>query len=173
MKHVALLRGINVGGKNMLPMKELCALFAATGCANVQSYIQSGNVIFDAPARALGKLGERVGEAIEERFGFRPPIVLRSAKQLAAACDRVPFPDTPHVHVGFLAQAPTKPQLAALDPGFGAPDRYIVHGSEVYLHLPNGMGRSKLGTGYFDKRIGTTTFRNWNTVVELARLTAA
>ena len=172
MKHVALLRGINVGGKNMLPMKELCALFATAGCASVQSYIQSGNVIFEAPARGLGKLAARVGEAIEQRFGFAPPIVLRSARELAAVIEGVPFPDTPHVHVGFLAEAPGKPQLAALEPGYGAPDRYVVRGREVYLHLPNGMGRSKLGTGYFDRRIGTTTIRNWNTVVELARLSA-
>src|ERR1700733_1844242 len=83
VKHVALLRGINVGGNNKLPMKELCALFFSAGCADVSSYIQSGNVIFAAPANTVAALTRTVEAAIEKQFAFKPPIQLRSASELA------------------------------------------------------------------------------------------
>ena len=175
MKHVALLRGINVGGKNMLPMKELCALFAAVGCAHVESYIQSGNVIFEAPVRTLAALPARVSAAIEARFGFAPPVVVRSARELAAVIAHVPYRDTEHVHVAFLAASPARARVAALDPDVARPEHFTLRGRDLYVYLPNGAGRAKLGTTYFDKQLATTTtLRNWRTVLELGvRLTAA
>jgi uncharacterized protein (DUF1697 family) len=171
MKHVALLRGINVGGNNLLPMQQLCTLFTASGCANVSSYIQSGNVIFEASAAAATKLVGKVEAAIEKQFGFRPPIQLRSANELADVIAGVPFRDSKMVYVGFLARAPSKDQLATLDPKLGAPDRYLVRGCEIYFDFVGSAARTKLTAGYFDKRLATViTMRNWNTVLKLREL---
>jgi uncharacterized protein (DUF1697 family) len=171
MKHVALFRGINVGGNNLLPMKELCALFERNGCAQVASYIQSGNVIFDAPAKTLAQLPAKLEAAIAKRFGHRPPIQLRSAGEMTEVVAGLPFPDPAKVFVGFLAAAPTKAALASLDAELGAPDRYVVRGREIYLEIVTNAARTKLTVAYFDKRLATvTTMRNWNTVMKLGEL---
>jgi uncharacterized protein (DUF1697 family) len=174
MKHVALLRGINVGGKNPLPMKELAAMFEAAGGENVQTYIQSGNVIFDASAGA-SKICDSVSAGIEKRFGYRIPVVLRTAPQMRKIIGGNPFlsaaADGKALHVYFLAHAPAAPAIAALDPARSAPDAFQVLGQEIYLHLPNGMGRSKLTNAYFDAKLATvSTARNWATVLKLAEL---
>ena len=174
MKHVALLRGINVGGNNLLPMKDLCKLFTAAGGEAVASYIQSGNVVFEASPAAAPKLIAKVEAAIENKFGFRPPMQLRTASELADVIANVPFtasPESKLIYVGFLADTPNKAALATLDPTRGAPDRYVVRGREIYFDLPGGAARTKLTASYFDKQLATvTTVRNWNTVVKLREL---
>jgi uncharacterized protein (DUF1697 family) len=176
MKHVALLRGINVGGKNPLPMKELARMFEAADCENVQTYIQSGNVIFDAPAGA-SKICDSVSASIEKRFGYRIPVILRTAPQLRKVIGANPFlksgVDQKWLHVYFLAQPPGARAIAGLDPARSAPDVFHVIGQEIYLHLPNGMGRSKLTNAYFDAKLATvSTARNWATVLKLAQMMA-
>jgi len=174
MTQVALLRGINVGGKNILPMKDLARLFADAGCANVRTYIQSGNVIFEKPAGAH-KLAGVVAANIEKRFGFRVPVILRSYEQLRKTIRDNPFlpavADQRWLHVYFLADAPNTAAIAGLDPARGAPDAYHVRGQEIYLHLPNGMARSKLTNAYFDSKLPTIcTARNWATVLKLVEM---
>jgi uncharacterized protein (DUF1697 family) len=90
MTHLALLRGINVGGKNPLPMKDLARMFSEAGCADVRTYIQSGNVVFEAPPRA-SKIADAVSAAIEKRFGYRIPVILRTSQQLQKAIGENPF----------------------------------------------------------------------------------
>jgi uncharacterized protein (DUF1697 family) len=172
--HAALLRGINVGGKNPLPMKDLARMFAGAGCANVRTYIQSGNVVFDAPGNAA-KIAEIVSADIEKRFGYRIPVVLRTSAQLLKTIAGNPFlkagADVKALHVYFLAVAPNARAIAGLDPARSAPDAFQVLGQEIYLHLPNGMGRSKLTNAYFDSKLATTcTARNWATVLKLAEM---
>ena len=108
--HVALLRGINVGGKNMLPMATLVELFAAAGCTDVRTYIQSGNVVFAASAKIAARLGVVLTKAIERELGLSVPLVLRSADELAAAAAQNPFVkqgvDEDALHLAFLADAP-------------------------------------------------------------------
>lgn len=171
--HVALLRGVNVGGKNRLPMKELAALFEAAGCTGVRTYIQSGNVVFRADARTAKGLAGTVEAAITRRFGFTAPVVLRRADALDAVLHRNPFlaegVDPVALHVAFLAEPPAAARVKALDPQRSPPDRFAVRGAEVYLCCPNGMGRSKLTTAWLDASLATTsTVRNWNTVRTLA-----
>src|SRR6185295_3017023 len=89
--YVALLRGINVGGKNIVPMADLAALFTEAGCASVRTYIQSGNVIFEAGAEEAADLPAALAARIEKRFGVRAPVVLRSAAELGAAILQNPF----------------------------------------------------------------------------------
>ncbi len=166
---VALLRGINVGGKRMLPMKDLAALFTKAGAANVRTYIQSGNVLFDA--KAAPAVIASVRSAIEKQFGFEVPMVVRSAQALQAVVASSPFDDVEHVHVVFLGDSPTAAQVKALDPNRSPGDRFVVRGSDVFLHLPNGVARTKLSNAWFDSQLKTvSTVRNWKTVLALARL---
>jgi uncharacterized protein (DUF1697 family) len=171
--HVALLRGVNVGGKNCVPMKDLAEIFAKAGCAEVRTYIQSGNVLFRATPAVAKVLAPRITEQIAKRFGFQIPLVLRTAEQLAAAIKNNPFREIPQeaLHVYFLAGVPDAARAAQLDPGRSKPDAFIVQGSEIYLHLPNGMGRSKLTNAYFDSKLATTsTARSWRTILKLLEL---
>ena len=173
--YVALLRGINVGGKNKLPMPDLVALCTEAGGSAVQTYIQSGNVIFQADAEAAATLPAKLSTLITERFGCRVPIVLRSASQLDAVVRSNPYltqgvPEEA-LHVMFLAGLPSAAQAASLDSNRSAPDMFAVRGSEIYLYLPNGVKDTKLTNAYFDAKLATvSTSRNWKTVTTLLAL---
>jgi len=176
--HIALLRGINMKGYNRLPMKDLAAIFTEAGGRDVRTYIQSGNVVFRAGARAAGRVGEAVAEGIAGRFGFRPAILLRTAAELAEVVARSPFwapgGGTEGLHVLFLADAPDPARVAALDPDRSPPDAFAVRGREIYLYLPNGVARSRLTNDWFDRRLAaTTTGRNWRTVLKLLEMAHA
>jgi uncharacterized protein (DUF1697 family) len=156
---VALLRGINVGGKNKLPMKDLVAMFERAGCVTARHYIQSGNVVFEAPPALAAKI----------------PTLVRSAKELRAAAAGNPFlaaaADPDALHVMFLADAPSKTAIAALDPQRSPPDAFAVEGREIYLSCPNGVARTKLSNAWFDAKLATTsTGRNWRTVLTLVSM---
>ncbi len=174
--YIALLRGINVGGKNKLPMAALAALFAEAGCADVQTYIQSGNVVFQAPPEIAATLPAQVSALIAERFGLRVPVVLRTAEQLAETFRTNPFLaqglPAETLHVLFLAQPPSPEKATGLDPNRSAPDAFIVQGRDIYLYLPNGVADTKLTNAYFDAKLATvSTSRNWKTVTKLLQLT--
>lgn len=173
--HVALLRGINVGGKNKLPMKELATIFTAAGCTEVRTYIQSGNVVFRARPPVAKRTADFVAKRILSRFGFRVPVVLRTASDLRRVTERNPFLgpsiDTRLLHVAFLARKPSAAKVAELEPDRSPPDEFQVRGREIYLRCPNGMARTKLTNQYFDSRLATTTtVRNWRTVLKLLEL---
>ncbi|MGA2590042.1 MAG: DUF1697 domain-containing protein [Bryobacteraceae bacterium] len=177
MTHVALLRGINVGGKNKLPMKDLVEMFGAAGCSGVQAFIQSGNVIFRPPSGAAARLPELITAQIAKRFGYRIPVQLRTLEQMGDVIRNNPFLQAgvaeTELQVLFLADMPAPRGVQSLDPGRSSPDTFIVRGQEVYLRLPNGMGRTKLTNQYFDSKLGTTsTARNWRTVTKLFELMA-
>jgi uncharacterized protein (DUF1697 family) len=173
VKHVALLRGINVGGRNIVPMKDLAALFSAAGCRDVTTYIQSGNVIFTAPASVLKKLPAAVSNA------FGVPAVIRSHNELAAAirgnpylAEGVDLPDPKTLHIMFLASHPATAAVAALDPDRSPPCRFCVKGQDIYLHLPAGVAKTKITNAWIDSKLSTvSTIRNWNTVLKLLELT--
>lgn len=174
-KCVALLRGINVGGKNMLPMKELAAIFTKAGCRDVSTYIQSGNVVFTADAKVIAGLAQTVAKQVEARFGLRVPVVLRTAAELEAVVRANPFlkagSEPEMLHVSFLADLPSAPIIAGLDINRSAPDAFAVVGRQIYMLLPNGVARTKLTNAYFDSKLKTvSTMRNWRTVLKLAEL---
>jgi len=170
--HVALLRGINVGGKNLVPMKELKLLFERAGCADVETYIQSGNVVFRAPMKVVRGLAATMAAAIERRFGLRVPVVLRTAAELGEVIRANPFDASTIegrlLYVAFLADAPAQERRARLDQQRSPGDRFELRGREVYLHLRNGAATTKLTNDYFDRTLATiSTARNWNTVRKL------
>jgi uncharacterized protein (DUF1697 family) len=173
--HVALLRGINVGGRRKLPMADLAGIFAAAGAKDVRTYIQSGNVVFAAGAGDVERIGAVVSETIAARFGFRPPVVIRTAEEWAGVVSGNPFlradPDIGALHVAFLSGRPTGERIARLDPNRSPGDVCAVRGREVYLHLPSGVARSKLGSSYLDTTLGvTSTMRNWRTVLAVLEM---
>jgi uncharacterized protein (DUF1697 family) len=175
MTYVALLRGINVGGKNKLPMVTLAKIFADEKCDDIATFIQSGNVIFEAPAKAAATIAARVQRRIEKELGLDVPVVVRAAAELAGVPKRNPFAraGTDELHVMFLADVPSPAQARALDPARSPGDEFALVGRDLYLRLPNGAGRSKLTNAYFDRALGTiSTSRNWRTVHKLIELSA-
>jgi len=174
--YVALLRGVNVGGKNKLPMRDLAALLAKAGCTDVRTYIQSGNAVFCATPDLAKRIPQVITEAIARKLGFRVPVVLRSDKEIQAVVDGNPFlksvTDTKALHVGFLADRPDPRRVAALDPKRSPGDSFEVRGREIFFCLPNGFARTKLTNAYFDSTLATfSTFRNWRTVQTLLEMT--
>lgn len=172
---VALLRGINVGGKNKLPMRGLAAIFEAAGCRDVRTYIQSGNVVFRS--EDVSGLPSIVSAAIAAEFGIKVPVILRSAAEMAAAVAANPFFEAgvaeEMLHVYFLAALPLDEAVEKLDLKRSSRDTFAVAGLEIYLHLPDGAARTKLTNAYFDKALGTvSTLRNWRTVKVLAAMSA-
>jgi uncharacterized protein (DUF1697 family) len=176
--YVALLRGVNVGGKNRLPMKGLAAMFAEAGCTDVVTYIQSGNVVFRATEACAARLPAAISKAVADRLGFRAPVVMRTAGELRAVARGNPFlrggtsAEAESLQVMFLANRPSSAGVAALDPERSPPDEFQVKGREIYLRCPNGVGRSRLTNEYFDSKLATTsTMRNWRTVLKLVEMT--
>ncbi len=175
MRYVGLLRAVNLGAKRKVPMAELRQLMVDDlGFEDVTTLVQSGNVVFTAPRTAADELGARIGEALEDRYGFAVPTMIRTGPQLVKVIEANPFPDLAKdptkVHVAF-ADGPTKASLVAdVDRSAFAPEDFHVGKAEVYLAHPDGAGRSKMKVP-FEKRLGVSlTTRNWNTVTKLAAL---
>lgn len=173
--HIALLRGINVGGKHLLLMTQLSEMFILAGATAVRTYIASGNVVFDCPPGQAGRIASSVAAAIDQTCGFAAPVVIRSAEHWTAMIRANPFVsagcDPQTLHVACLAAVPTPHDLLALDPQRSFGDRWAVVGREVFLHLPNGTARSKITTAWLDGALHTvSTVRNWRTVVTLQQL---
>jgi uncharacterized protein (DUF1697 family) len=173
---VALLRGVNVGGKNRIPMTELKSSFSALGHEDVVTYIQSGNVVFRSPRGNAKDVAAAVEQEIAATFGLSVTVLLRTPAELAAITEENPFlarnADLSKLHVVFLADRPAAAAVGRLDPGRSPPDEFSVLGREIYLRLPNGAGRSKLTIDYFERRLGVAaTARNWKTLLKLLALT--
>jgi uncharacterized protein (DUF1697 family) len=176
-RHVALLRGINVGGKNMLPMKELAGIFATAGCTDVMTYIQSGNVVFCAEGKVAKGLSEAITTQVEKQFGLKVPVVLRSTAEMGAVIRGNPFLKAgaaeEMMHVLFLADNPSADLVAGLDAERSAPDDFVVVGRDIYMKLVTGAAKTKLTNAYFDSKLKTvSTMRNWRTVLKLAEMMA-
>jgi uncharacterized protein (DUF1697 family) len=174
MVYVALLRGINVGGKTKVAMAALRDVCESIGCEGVVTYIQSGNVVLKSNLSA-DKLRTALEEALAAEFGFSPVVMIRTAKEMATVVDRNPYPeaDEKSIHVGFLHAKPdaaTNKSLVAID---CAPEEVTAVGRDLYLHLPNGMGRAALPV-QLERCLRPTpvTVRNWRTVTKLVELSS-
>lgn len=172
MKHIALLRSVNVGGHNKLPMAELRKHLTSFGYQDVATYIQSGNVVLST-ARPEA-LAEELASLLRTNFDIHVPVIVRDHQQLIKASEACPFPTLePNVnHVGFFARAPAPERIALLDPDRGGQDRWQILGLELYAHVPGGMGRTKLTGGFFDQLKEPVTFRNWRTLEKLIQMSA-
>jgi uncharacterized protein (DUF1697 family) len=174
-RYVALLRGINVGGNNMLPMKELVDIVEQAGCATVSTCIQSGNVLFMAKPDSEQKLAIGISQGIEARFGYKIPVVVRTREEIRPIAAAHPFLspgiNQKSLFVYFLRDAPSPEAVNMLDPNRSVPDIFVVKGREIYVNLLNNMAKTKLSNAWFDSKLKTiSTARNWNTVLKLHEL---
>ena len=180
---VALLRGINVGGRNAVPMAALREVCEGLGWGDVRTYIQSGNVVFRPPAAAgaggtkrAAALESALERGIQERFGLAISVVVRGAAAWARSAASNPFPDAsqrePNLVMMCLSKQPPRRDAAEVLRGRAADgERVEVAGDAVWIHYAGGAGRSKLSPAVLDRAAGSAvTARNWRTVVKLSEL---
>jgi len=164
--NVAFIRGINVGGRNSLTMKQLTEVLEDIGSSNIETYIQSGNVLFDSDL-PVNRLSGEIASEIARRRGFRPEVLVLEKYEFEQAIDNNPFPgesDPQALHLGFLKSVPSNPDLKTLEDLRGSNERFELIGRVFYLLAPDGIGRSKLAAKR-EKALGVPmTDRNWKTV---------
>jgi uncharacterized protein (DUF1697 family) len=171
---IVLLRGINVGGNNIVRMKDLCAHLTDAGYSNVRSYIQSGNIAFESDETKSSQICRSVQNCITDNFGFSPQIMALSAHKMRKIIKDNPYPeavDEPkNLHVCFLAKPAKTADIATLDAVKTAQEHYKLTNSAVYMHLPEGIWSSKLATK-LEKCVGVPmTVRNWRSTVKTLEL---
>ncbi len=174
--YLAMLRGINVSGQKKVPMAELKAVVESLKFKQVRTYIQSGNVVFDAPSTEPEKLALQLEKKINAHFKFEVPVIIRSPEEIEKVLKKNPFLkekeiDTSRLYVTFLKESPSKELSSKLSAVSFDPDRFIIQGNEIYLHCPVSYGNSKLTNNFFENKlkIGATT-RNWRSLNELNKL---
>ncbi|HKX26548.1 MAG TPA: DUF1697 domain-containing protein [Blastocatellia bacterium] len=176
--YIALFRGINVGGKNALPMKELVAVLENLGARNVKTYIQSGNAVFVSPEKETSQLSNKIRREIKKHRGFEPFVLLLELKDLETVVRNNPFPaaaatEPQALHAGFLAAVPETPNLRQLESLKSESERFELIDQVFYLHAPEGVGRSKLAARA-EKLLGAPmTDRNWRTVCKILEMAQA
>jgi uncharacterized protein (DUF1697 family) len=170
---VAMLRGVNVGGKNPVKMETLRAMCSSLGCTDVATYVQSGNVVFRTRERSLPAMTKRLEAAIEKEFGFSAAVTLRTAADLRRVVAANPFPEQAKSEPGkllvtFLYDDPGDARRETVRAMKFEPELVRIEGREMYTYYPLGQGQSKLRWGPIDKALGTSgTARNWNSVTQL------
>ena len=173
---IALFRGINVGGKNILPMATLRSYLEAIPLTNIKTCIQSGNVVFDSNSKSATAIQKAIINKINDEHSFCPELLLLSENELQVAIAQNPFPkatsEPQTLHLFFLESPPTKPDFKALDLAKSSTESYRLIDRVFYLHAPDGVGRSKLAATA-EKRMGVmATARNYRTVQKLMSLAA-
>jgi uncharacterized protein (DUF1697 family) len=169
VRWVALLRGVNLGARNKVPMAKLRTRLEDAGYENVRTYIASGNILLDGPA-GKKKLAWELERLVLDSFGVTTAVILRKPRELAAAIDAHPFDDPSETHVALLAARPAKSAAARLE---AVDQDAVLVGSELYLRLPRGVHGSRLSITQIESLLGVpATLRNWRTIVALAELAA-
>ena len=169
---IALLRGINVGGRNKLLMAQLASLMHELGFIDIKTYIQSGNIVFRSSSSSATKLSGKICNAIGERFGFNPPVFVISKDRFLSIADANPFPKTEgkDLHFFFLNEQPLDFDHAALDALKAKSESWRLLDGIFYLHAPEGFHGSKLAAKV-ERVLGVSaTCRNWQTVLKITLL---
>jgi uncharacterized protein (DUF1697 family) len=170
---ISMLRGVNVGGHHKVRMDELKALYESLGLRNVQTYLQSGNVIFSTKERDIDRLAVEIGNAIEQRFNFRSGIIVRTVAELREVLRRNPFATRQDIEparllVTFLGQDPGQEARDKVLAIKVEPEELFMQTREYYIYFPIGIGRSKLPMAAIAKALKTPgTGRNWNSVTKM------
>ncbi len=174
MKYISILRGINVSGQKKIKMADLKALYESLGFKNVETYIQSGNVLFETNTTKVGELKIKIEKAISKKYGFDVPVEIRNGRELSDIINNTPFGaldlegNGTKLLVTFLAAKPTATKITKLMEYVAAPEELVVAGREVYLHCPNGYGKTKLSNTFLERTLGVdATTRNWKSVCKL------
>jgi len=176
-KNIAILRGINVGGRRKILMADLRELFAKLGFTNITTYIQSGNVFFNSKTPLTNiEMEDKIAQAISEQYGFEVPVIIRSAQEIADAVKNSPFFQdqtikvTP-LHLTFLKEIPSEENLLKIATYNYEPDKFVIQGANVFLYCEGKYHKSKLTNNFFEKKLKVAaTTRNWKTVLQLLAL---
>ena len=176
-RQVVLLRGINLGSRNRVPMAELRAALSEAGFEDVQTYLQSGNIVLEGKTKPE-QTARKVERLISKRFGLEIPVVVRTRAQLARVVERNPLSgvakDPKRHQVSFLDGPLPAAARRKLEEARVEPEQFVVHGREIYAWHPAGVARSKLWTALAGRDLGVTaTARNWTTVMQLRELVEA
>ena len=177
MKYISLLRGINVSGKNPIKMDDLRDLYVSLGFDGVETYIQSGNVVFDHDTFGTAELQKRIETAISKRFGFDVTVMVRTHPELAALIDKSPFENGQAIensklyHITFLEGQPVQADIDALLQ-YAVMDEELYLGERaVYLFCPQSYGRTKLSNSFLESKLKMrATTRNWKTLLTLLEM---
>jgi uncharacterized protein (DUF1697 family) len=173
--YISILRGINVSGQKMIKMDALRILYENLNFANVQTYIQSGNVIFQDRGTDTSILEGKIAGMIREKFSYDVPVMVIRLVDFETVYLNNPFliiggKDIGFLHVTFLGQVPDQTGIANLNGDFGR-DEFAIQDKVVYLYCPDGYGRTKLSNSFFESRLKVTaTTRNWKTVAQLTQM---
>ncbi|MBT8262953.1 MAG: DUF1697 domain-containing protein [Flavobacteriaceae bacterium] len=169
-RYIALLRGINVGGHKKLPMAELRTLFESLGFVDVQSYIQSGNVVFSSEEKVSGEV---ISEAIKGEYGWKVPVLIKTPDEINGILDNCPFPKEAKEksYFMFLFQPPSTENIKTTL-SFQYPDEeYVITPQCVYFYCSQGYGRAKLSGNLFEQKLKVSvTARNYRTMTKLIEL---
>jgi uncharacterized protein (DUF1697 family) len=172
--YVALLRAVNVGGRNRVPMPTFRTALEALGYDDVRTYVQSGNAVFTGARASTAKVADAIGGQLRTDVGLELDVVVRTAAELRDAIARNPFPgkesDHKALHIGFMQTKPPKAKVSALVAPKSETGRFVVDGREIYLYRADGIGTSKLTPDFFARLGVPSTMRNWRTVTTLAEM---
>ncbi|HSO87688.1 MAG TPA: DUF1697 domain-containing protein [Draconibacterium sp.] len=174
--YISILRGINVSGQKLIKMDALRTAYENIGIRNVTTYVQSGNVIFDALETDPEKLEKMIYSRIEKDFGFEVPVMVLTVEKLKQVVDNNPFgydrdKDPAFLHVTFLSSKPGKYDSSAIEEKKQEGEEILFTDEAVYLYCPNGYGRTKLNNNFLEARLKVTaTTRNWKTANELLKM---
>jgi uncharacterized protein (DUF1697 family) len=175
--YIALLRGINVSGQKKIKMADLKIHFEALGYDQVQTYIQSGNVVFSAEPTDQKMVAGQIREQIKSVYGFDVPVMVKSLKEFTGVVKHNPFTDERYhqdqqIYVTFLGEAPTAENLQRLEDISYPNEEYQVDGTTIYFFSSQGYGRAKMNNNFFENKLKVTaTTRNWKTVNQLIKMT--
>lgn len=174
--YIAILRGINVSGHKKMKMEMLREMLAELKFKNVRTYIQSGNIVFQAKESAREKLEKIIGKKIVDNFGFEVPVIVKELMEVKSVLENNPFvnkrkEDISKLHVTFLSGKPSKQGLEKIKEGNYEPDEFVVFENDIYLFCPHGYGNTKLNNNFFENKLKVVaTTRNWKTVNKLAAM---
>lgn len=172
-KFIALLRGINVSGQKKIKMADLKKLFEDLKFNDVETYIQSGNVLFSTKSKNLDSVINKIEKGIEEHYGYKVQVILKTPGELGAALKRNPFlkskkKDTGKLYYTFLSEKPSAENLKKLKEIDYSPEEYVIDEDRIYLFFPNGYGKAKMNINLFEKKLNLfATSRNHRTVETL------
>ena len=173
-RFAVLLRGVNVGKANRVPMAEFRAMLEALGHSDVKTLLNSGNAVFTSTRRSADKLAEEIGAGLAERFGVTTPVIVKSARELQAIVNGNPIVPPEVEHARFLVAFAMAPDwltaLESLRPLLSPGERLAVTQHAAYLHCANGLLESQAGEALLGKVGKGVTSRNWGTVIKLAAL---
>jgi uncharacterized protein (DUF1697 family) len=176
--YVALLRAVNVGSHNRVPMATLRGALVDGGIADATTYIQTGNVVFTSRARTSKAAGADIEKILRAELGLNVDVMARSASEMKKLLGTNPFKrrgaDLKTLHVGFLKARPTAAAAKALSALTFEPEEHALKGTELYLRYPGGMGRTKMTPSRLERALATPiTARNWAVVTKLCELADA